>query len=54
MQGVRDQAWPPFDRRLWQRNFYEHIVRGEGGLERIRAYIADNPSQWHLDQLHSG
>jgi hypothetical protein len=51
IQGVRDQAWPPFDRRLWQRNFYEHVVRGEGDLERIRRYIADNPAQWHLDQL---
>ncbi|NTW03801.1 MAG: hypothetical protein HGA19_21425, partial [Oscillochloris sp.] len=52
IQGVRDQAWSPFDRRLWQRNFYEHIVRGEDDMERVRAYIADNPAQWRLDFSH--
>lgn len=54
IQGVRDQAWLPFDRRLWQRNFYEHIVRSEDDMERVRAYIADNPAQWRLDQLYAG
>jgi putative transposase len=34
---------------IWQRNFYEHIVRNEKSLERIIAYIQDNPSQWESD-----
>jgi putative transposase len=37
--------------RLWQRNYYEHIIRDAGALARIRAYIANNPQQWELDQL---
>lgn len=34
---------------LWQRNYYEHIVRDEEALNRIRQYIADNPAQWEFD-----
>jgi len=37
--------------RLWQRNYYEHIIRDAGALARIRTYIANNPQQWELDQL---
>jgi REP element-mobilizing transposase RayT len=31
---------------VWQRNYYEHIVRNEDDLRRIRAYICDNPRRW--------
>ena len=31
---------------LWQRNFHDHIVRGEQELERIREYIRQNPARW--------
>jgi len=33
-----------------QRNYYEHIVRGENELNRIREYIANNPLQWEIDR----
>jgi REP element-mobilizing transposase RayT len=36
--------------RLWQRNYYEHIIRNENELARIREYIANNPAQWALDR----
>jgi putative transposase len=45
IRGVRDNGWPPFERRLWQRNYYEHIVRDHADLERIRQYIAQNPTK---------
>jgi REP element-mobilizing transposase RayT len=35
---------------LWQRNYYEHIIRNEAGLDRIREYIINNPQNWMLDQ----
>ena len=35
---------------LWQRDFYEHIMRNEAELKRIRQYIADNPRQWAMDR----
>jgi len=35
---------------IWQRNYYEHIVRNEEDLSEARQYIADNPSQWAFDR----
>ncbi|HXQ22545.1 MAG TPA: transposase [Candidatus Acidoferrales bacterium] len=35
---------------VWQRNYYEHIVRNNEELNRIRAYIAANPMRWDLDR----
>jgi REP element-mobilizing transposase RayT len=37
---------------VWQRNYYEHIVRDEGELARIRQYVADNPKHWDEDEYH--
>lgn len=44
--GVRENRWPIFDRRLWQRNYYESIIRNESGLNAIRTYIQANPDKW--------
>jgi putative transposase len=35
---------------VWQRNYYEHIVRNERELRAIREYILDNPLNWQLDR----
>jgi len=35
---------------VWQRNYYEHIIRTEESLNRIREYILQNPLRWHLDR----
>lgn len=37
-------------RPLWQRNYYEHIIRNEQDLEEIREYIAQNPGRWEEDE----
>lgn len=47
--GVERSRWPPFRGRLWQRNYYEHVVRDEASLGRIRRYILDNPANWATD-----
>jgi putative transposase len=39
-------------RQIWQKSFYDHIIRDEDDLNRIRQYICDNPSQWELDNLN--
>lgn len=44
--GVRHHGWEPYDRQLWQRNYYDHIIRSERELDRIRAYIEANPTRW--------
>jgi len=48
--GVKQCGWTPFAGRLWQRNYYEHIIRDEESLDRIRQYIADNPARWTFDR----
>lgn len=35
---------------VWQRNYYEHIIRNEASLVRSREYIVNNPMQWALDR----
>jgi putative transposase len=50
IREVKNSAWPSFAGKLWQRNYYEHIVRNEVSLNRIREYISDNPVRWHLDR----
>jgi REP element-mobilizing transposase RayT len=38
--------------RLWQRNYWEHVIRDEMELNRIREYIRNNPAQWESDRLN--
>ena len=35
--------------KVWQRNYYEHVIRNDTDLAEIREYIANNPMNWHLD-----
>ena len=37
---------------VWQRNFYDHIIRDEASLNKIRAYIIENPARWADDSLY--
>ena len=32
--------------RIWQRNYYDHVLRDNADLQRIRQYVTDNPMQW--------
>lgn len=43
--GVKTMGWPRFEGRLWQRNYYEHVVRDEPKLDALRHYIIYNPSK---------
>ncbi len=38
--------------RIWQRDYYDHVVRDDPDLQRLRQYIQNNPMKWELDQLH--
>jgi REP element-mobilizing transposase RayT len=40
--------------KLWQRNYWEHIVRDENELNGIRDYIRQNPQKWETDRLNGG
>lgn len=38
--------------KVWQDNYYEHIIRNEQDLYRIREYIQNNPLKWALDEYY--
>lgn len=49
IRGVKQLGWKPFDKKVFQRNYYEHIVRNERELNAIREYIQNNPANWAAD-----
>ena len=49
-KGVRDLGWLQFDKHLWQRSYYERVIRDEKELSEARRYIVNNPRQWAVDQ----
>ncbi len=48
--GVKRYGWRRFNGKLWQRNYYEHIIRDDGELDRIREYVVGNPARWESDR----
>jgi len=49
-KNIEKNNWPCLDGKLWQRNFYEHIIRNENELNTIRIYIRENPLKWEEDE----
>ena len=49
IQGVKQYHWQGFTGKLWQRNYYEHIIRDQASLNNIREYIINNPLKWEDD-----
>jgi REP element-mobilizing transposase RayT len=49
IRGVKNQDWQPFKGKLWQRNYYENIIRDEKSYQRISEYIINNPKNWQED-----
>jgi len=50
IDDVKQHRWEGFSGRLWQRNYFEHVIRNEDSLNRIRQYILDNPARWEVDR----
>jgi putative transposase len=53
IQGVKTKGWERFDGRLWQRDYYEHIIRNEFALNNIANYIIDNPRKWNENHFRT-
>lgn len=51
IRGVKQNDWAPFERKLWQRNYWEHIIRTPDEYQNITQYIINNPQQWENDKL---
>jgi len=46
IRGVKNYNWPRYDRKLWQQNYWDHIIHSENELIRIKKYIKNNPGKW--------
>lgn len=53
IRGVKNLGWKPFDGKIWQRNYYEHIIRNEQSYSIISNYIINNPTQWQTDKFYT-
>ena len=53
IRGVEESAWPRFSKKVWQRNYYEHVIRDEEELNQCRKYIIENPLKWGSGQHES-
>ena len=42
-----------FGENVWQRGFYDHIIRGREDYEEISKYIYENPIRWYFDELYT-
>ncbi len=54
IRAVKTHDWQRFDKKLWQRNYWEHIIRNDNEYQCIAQYIMDNPQKWTLDKLNGG
>jgi REP element-mobilizing transposase RayT len=52
IRGVKNLGWQPFNGKLWQRNYWEHIIRNEQSYKTISEYIINNPEKWVNDKFY--
>jgi putative transposase len=50
IENVKVKKWKPFNKKLWQRSYYDRIIRNERELYNIRAYIINNPVKWEWEK----
>ncbi len=49
LRGIKQEGWTPFSGRLWQRGYFERVIRSADELHAIREYILLNPIRWERD-----
>ena len=52
IRGIKTKNWKPFDKKIWQRNYWEHIIRNKKSYNTISEYIRNNPQKWDDDRLN--
>ena len=52
IRHVKQDNWKAFTGRLWQRNYFEHIIRNDYDLGRVREYVGTNPKNWATDRVN--
>jgi REP element-mobilizing transposase RayT len=51
IRRIKSGEFKPFDKHLWQRNYYEHIIKNKKSYLYIINYIKNNPQNWHKDKF---
>lgn len=51
IHGIKNNGWETFIGKLWQRNYYEHIIRDDQSYQRIVEYINNNIINWKQDKF---
>jgi len=51
IRNVKTSNWKPFHKKLWQRNYHEHIIRNNQSHQYMANYIINNPSTWEKDRF---
>ncbi|MEI7840468.1 MAG: transposase [Methylococcaceae bacterium] len=49
IKNVRQNNWQSFEKRIWLRNYHEHIIRDENSYVKISNYVQTNPQKWRED-----
>ena len=49
---VKNGILPPFDKQIWQRSFYDHVIRNVEDYYETSKYIYENPMRWEFDSLY--
>ena len=49
IKNVKQNIYKPFNKKLWQSSYYEHIIRNEHDYTQIAEYIRNNPFKWEED-----
>jgi REP element-mobilizing transposase RayT len=52
IKGVKQNIYAPFKNHLWQRSYYDRIIRNEKELNNTREYIYYNPLKWDWEKNH--
>ena len=51
IRGVKNSELQPFEGKLWQKSYYDHVIRNQQDYNEIWEYIENNPTKWML--LHN-
>jgi REP element-mobilizing transposase RayT len=52
IDGVKNLGWQHFDDKLWQRNYWDSVIKDSISHQLIADYITDNPLKWMYDKLN--
>ena len=50
IDGVKESVFLPFDKKIWQKSFHDHIIRNEDEYQKTWQYIDENPLRWAEDE----